>query len=68
MNEIEQLLYRTRNTVLDARQELNLTVEDVELLNIEPCSSCSIWLKPKELKPDQDGLPICRDCLRWYGF
>ena len=68
MNEIEQLLYRTRNTVLDARLELDLEVEAVDINNIAACSSCGIWLRPKELKPDQDGLPICKDCLRWYGF
>ena len=27
MNEIEQLLYKTRNTVLEARQELDLEVD-----------------------------------------
>jgi len=68
MNEIEQLLYRTRNTVLEARLELDLEVEAVDISNIAACSSCGIWLRPKELKPDQDGLPICKDCLRWYGF
>jgi formylmethanofuran dehydrogenase subunit E len=68
MNEIEQLLYKTRNTVLDARLELDLEVESVDISNIAACSSCGIWLRPKELKPDQDGMPICKDCLRWYGF
>ena len=68
MNEIEQLLYRTRNTVLEARLELDLEVEAVDISNIAACSSCGIWLRPKELKPDQDGMPICKDCLRWYGF
>lgn len=67
MNELEQRLYKTRDTVLEARLELDLEVEAVDIYNIAACSSCGIWLKPTALKPDQDGMEICADCRRWYG-
>ena len=37
---------------------------DIELV---ACSSCSIWLKPIQMKQDLDGYPICENCLAHYG-
>lgn len=67
MNEIEETLYRTRKTVIDVANEYGIDIEDVEILSLEQCSSCSIWLKFSQLKDDLDGNPICRDCWTAYG-
>lgn len=65
MNELERALYKTRSILPHVLLELDLDPEYP--CTLEECSSCSIWLRPEELTPDLDGLPICRDCLRWYG-
>jgi hypothetical protein len=67
MNKIEELLFRTRKTVRQAAEECDLDIEDVELYELEQCSSCSIWLKFPQLKDDMDGNPICRNCWEAYG-
>lgn len=67
MNQIEEILLRTRKTALQAADECGIDIDNVEIYNIEQCSSCSIWLKFSQLKDDLDGNPICRDCWQAYG-
>lgn len=67
MNEIEEYLYRTRKTVNQAAHEHDIDVDDIEIYEIEQCSSCSIWLKFSQLKDDLDGNPICKECWTVYG-
>jgi hypothetical protein len=65
MNELERALYKTRSILPHVCLELDL---DPGYPNsLQECSSCSIWLRPTELQPDLDELPICRDCWTWYG-
>lgn len=68
MNSIDKALYKTRKYALDALAELsdnNVSLGDISL---EQCNSCSVWLKPEQLTPDLDGLPICKDCVDHYGL
>lgn len=67
MNEIENYLVRTRKTIQQAADECGIDIDDVEIDNINQCSSCSIWLKFSQLKDDLDGNPICRNCWEAYG-
>jgi hypothetical protein len=67
MNKVEELLFRTRKTVRQAAEESDLDIDEVEIYEIEQCSSCSIWLKFTQLKDDIDGNPICRNCWEAYG-
>ena len=68
MHEVEKSLYRTRKTLRDACRELNLVYEDTCVGTIDTCSSCGIWVKVKELVPDEDKNPICKECLTFYGM
>ena len=65
MNDLEKVLYRTRKTILQALDEFGET--ELEIENIEQCSSCSIWLKIPQLRNDLDGMPICNECWLVYG-
>lgn len=68
MNPIDKALYKSRKNALEALAELsdnNVSLGDISL---EQCNSCSVWLKPNQLIPDLDGLPICKDCLNHYGL
>lgn len=67
MNKVEKNLVRTRKTVKQAADECGVDIDDVELENIDQCSSCSIWLKFTQLKEDLDGNPICKECWSTYG-
>lgn len=67
MNEIEEYLVRSRKTVVQACEELDIDIENVKIDNIDQCSSCSIWLKLNQLKEDLDGNPICIHCWIAYG-
>ena len=67
MNEIEEYLYRTRKTVNQAADEYDIDIDDIEIYELEQCSSCSIWLKFSQLKDDLDGNPICKECWTVYG-
>jgi hypothetical protein len=73
MNELDRALYKTRKTLLDVCRDLGLEYvldsrESQTGLTLDQCNSCGIWLRPAQLIPDQDGLPICRDCLNTYGL
>lgn len=68
MTPLDKVLYKTRKSVLEAEAELsdnNVYSADISL---EQCNSCGIWLKTTQLKPDLDGLPICKDCENFYGL
>jgi len=65
MNDLEKVLYRSRKTILQALEEVE--DENLEVENLDQCSSCSIWLKITQLKSDLDGLPICNECWLVYG-
>lgn len=68
MTPIEQALYKTRKTLLEACAEFSIEyILDSEDFTLKQCNSCGIWLKPVQLKPDLDGLDICNDCLTFYG-
>ena len=67
MNEVEEVLFRTRKTVRQAAEECDISIDEAEIYEIEQCSSCSIWLKFSQLKDDRDGNPICRNCWDAYG-
>lgn len=68
MTPLDKVLYKTRKSVLEASAELghnNVSLDDITL---EQCNSCGIWLKSIQLRPDLDGLPICKDCETHYGL
>ena len=67
MNKIERALIRTRKTVRQACQETGTDPEEVDILDIDQCSSCSVWAKHSELREDLDGNYICRVCWDEYG-
>ena len=67
MNELEKVLYRTRKTLQEGCDEIDLQFENAVIAAIQECSSCSIWRKPEHLVPDLDGYPICKTCQGWYG-
>lgn len=68
MSEIDSLLYRTNLPIREAAKLLGKDVEYVATYTkLVCCSSCNTWLKPKSLKPDLDGSPICSICSSWYG-
>jgi len=68
MSEIDRTLYRTNLPIREAAKLLGTNVEFVATnTTLTCCSSCNTWLKPKELKPDLDGSPICHICSSWYG-
>lgn len=68
MNKVEKTLYKTRKTVQEACDECGVDFEDAVVSELEECSSCSIWLKHYQLKPDLDNNPVCKECLDYYGF
>lgn len=68
MSALDQALYKTRKTILEVLSEIgdnNICSGDT---NLEQCSSCDIWLYPKQLKKDLDGSPICKECETFYGL
>lgn len=67
MNEVEKALVRTRKTIRQAATECGVDAEDVDIYEIDQCSSCSIWLKIPQLKMDADDNPICKTCWDAYG-
>lgn len=68
MNSLEACLYKTRKNALECAGELGYNnVSEVDI-GLSACSDCGIWLKPKEMKKDLDGLPICKDCLTYHGL
>lgn len=66
MTPLDKILYHTRKTVLEASAEM--IENNVSLVTLEQCNSCSVWLKPEQLKPDLDGFPICKPCETHYGL
>jgi len=65
---LDKLLYKTRKSVLEVAAELghnNVSLADTEL---QQCSSCGIWLYPKQLIKDLDESLICKDCETYYGL
>ena len=68
MTELEQSLYRSRKTLREACEELNLVYSDTCISSLDTCSSCGIWVKYAELVPDEDKNPICKECLTYYGM
>lgn len=68
MTQLSKHLYKTRKNLLEVCAEFDIEYDlDSLELSVEQCSSCNIWLKPKELHEDLDKNPICGDCLRFYG-
>lgn len=68
MTPLEKSLYKTRRTVREACIDSNTNYTGNEnIYTVSQCSSCSLWLFPKELKNDEDGLPICSPCMMYYG-
>jgi hypothetical protein len=67
MTPVEEYLYKTRNSVLDACNALRIKTPYEQDIELAACSSCSIWLKPIQMKQDLDGYPICENCLAHYG-
>lgn len=67
MNEIDKFLHRTNTPIREAAKLLQVSIDEINKTSLIPCSSCSTWLKPKELKPDLDNLLICNLCSSWYG-
>lgn len=65
MNSLEYVLYRTRYTVKEACDILNIPYPTGLPVTLLSCSSCGVWLK--KMKVDQDGLEICDLCLETYG-
>ena len=68
MNSLEKELYRTRKTLFQVCQELGLDLDEALTPDIQECSNCSQWLLHRELKPDLDKYPVCKNCMIWYGF
>lgn len=62
-----RLLGKKRN-LLDFAEEQNISIEEIDISQIEECSSCSIWYYKKNLITDLDGNPICKLCERFYGL
>lgn len=67
MNLVEKTLYRTRTNIRQVCKELGIDFEEGLVTYLEECAHCSIWLKPRELKPDLDGNPVCTVCLEFEG-
>ena len=67
MNEVEKTLFRTRKTIRQACSEAGYEYDENYIQHIEQCSSCSIWLKPSQLKLDLDDNFICTPCWVAYG-
>ena len=66
MTPLDKVLYKTHKSVLEAQTELG--DNNVSLITLSQCNSCGIWLKDSQLKPDLDGLPICKTCEDFYGL
>ncbi len=66
MTPLDKILYKTRKSVLEAEAEM--IDNNVCSITLDQCNSCGIWLRPDQLKPDLDGLPICKDCETHYGL
>jgi hypothetical protein len=54
-------------SVVDACRLLGVEFEDIELEDLEQCSSCGIWWYSYELTPDLDDNNICKFCETSYG-
>lgn len=68
MNQLEVGLFKTRKTIRQVCEELELDFDSSYVLNLAECSDCGIWLKQSQLIPDLDKNPICPDCLRFNGM
>lgn len=64
---INQFLYKTRKSIVDAQRELGLEYVSDHEITLTQCNSCGIWLKPHQMLKDLDGLDICKDCYDAYG-
>ena len=67
MSPLDQILYKTRKSVLEALTEIGHNDISVGDISLEQCNSCGIWLKSSALKLDLDGYPICNECFTFYG-
>ena len=63
---LNKLLGTTQN-LFDFAKEQRISIEEVDINEIEECSSCSIWHLKKNLIEDLDGNPICPVCEKYYG-
>lgn len=64
---VEQALLKTRKSVMQVCQELNLPMPDRDEMLVEQCSHCSVWHKNYKLNEDLDGNPICQYCEDLVG-
>ena len=65
MNHLDKALFKTRLTVKEACDKLDIEYPTNVPISLLSCSSCGVWLKT--MKVDQDGLDICDLCLDTYG-
>lgn len=68
--QLEINLSNTRKHLWQVCLELGLDPKLIELakLELDQCSHCGIWLKPKKLVQDLDNNPICRYCKDLIGL
>ena len=62
-------LNKTRKTLSEACQELNISIDDVDDYDldqhIQECSHCGVW--GDNHRQDEDNFPICRLCFDLVG-
>lgn len=61
-------LIGTRKNLVEFAKEESISVEEIDISEIEECSDCSIWLYKEKLVTDLDGNPICSLCKEFYGL
>lgn len=66
---LSQCLNKTRKTLNEACEELNIDIDDVDDnqldIHIQECSHCGIWGDNHRL--DEDDFPVCKLCFSLVG-
>lgn len=57
-----------KKTLIEFSKEQNISIEEIDLSQIEECSNCSIWHLKKNLMADLDDNLICSICEKYYGL
>lgn len=67
IERIEQNLLRTRKTLRQVCNELNVDLPNPEDLLVSQCTQCDVWAKNYTLVEDEDGNEICQLCFQLTG-
>ncbi len=68
--QLELNLNNTRRHLWQVCEDLGLDPKLVELtkLDLDQCTHCGIWLRPRKLVQDLDNNPICGYCKDLIGL